>query len=442
MSPACALAPRRLAASLVLALAAGLTAACHSTADESHRQAGEARQGKDVVPVAAGGEELKLPQPAFAGALGDLGMRLLRDASLRAGHANSNALVSPLAIANSLGMVHAGARGATAGEIAQLLVPGDASEHGLRERMQAVNAALAQPRGEVQLFAANRMWLSRSLLPEVDAAFAARLATAYRGDGVALDFADGAAAAQAINRWVDAATQGRIGQIVTPAGLPASTRAVATSALYFKGRWQQAFDPAATRPLPFHPQPGQSIAVATMSATLTVRQGVVNNLQVVELPYAGSDFALLVALPVHPAHTLDALEKDTTGQDIAAWGAALAPARIALQLPKFRIEPTPASLKEALLAAGVRTAFAAGADFGGLAAKADLVLDNVIHAAGVVVDEQGSEAAAATAAVVRGKSLALTSLPEIRIDRPFLFAIVHTPTATPLFLGKVYQPAF
>lgn len=378
-------------------------------------------------------------QTVFAAALGEMGNHLLRSLSTQAGNANSNVMVSPFSLANALGLLHAGAAGATARDIAHLLESGPARGRLIREQIKQINQSLASPRPGIELISANRIWIDRNVAHEVSKPFAALVAENYKADGVSLNFREPAAAASSINQWAAQSTRGMVPNLLGPNALPSTTRLVLTNVTYFKGRWSDAFPVEATRDAAFFLKPGQSVNVATMNATINVREGSFQGVNVLEVPYAGGEFAMLIAQPVSAEHTLDALEQDVDGTDMVQWLAATQPTRVRLSLPKFRIEPVSRSLKDALEGAGMVLPFSQGADFSPMLGKPNLVLSDVFQAAGVIVDEAGSEASAATAATMRSKSIA-PPVPVRQVNRPFLFSIVHRPTGTPLFIGKVYDP--
>jgi serpin B len=171
-----------------------------------------------------------------------------------------------------------------------------------------------------------------------------------------------------------------------------------------------------------------------------VRLGTIDNIMVIELPFAGNEFNLLVGVP--PAgHTLNAFETDLEGLDIASWSAQLKPTTCRLEMPKFSIDPVSKPLKESLQAMGVKTVFGPEADFAPMLGKAaqGVSLDNVFQSATVIIDEQGGEAAAATGASASSKSFSMPA-PACAVNRPFIFAIVHRATGAPLFVGKVADP--
>lgn len=378
---------------------------------------------------------------ATAATLGDLSLGLMRLASRTSGRAESNSISSPLSVAAVLGMVHAGAAGETARELAALLATGVAGDGFYAARLPSVLARM--PKGDVSpLMVANRLWVRRDVAMAIPAPYLATARARFGADAAAMPGAatDSNANRQAINQWTAAQTRNRIPQLLPEGSLLPSTKLVLTNAVHFRSRWAQPFDPQLTEMRPFRTASGLK-PVPTMSDDRPLLQGMVDNLQVLELPFANKAFSLMVAMP--PAgHSLDALEKDLTGLDMAAWSSQLKESSCRLFLPKFTIEGAATPLKPALQALGLRRVFTDQAELQPLlgSAAAGAQVDEVFHAASVTIDEHGGEAAAATAATISAKSFQLQP-PSCAVDRPFVFAIVHKATGAPVFVGKVADPA-
>lgn len=391
----------------------------------------------------------KIPEPvnnawpevaAFGGGLADLGLHMLRE-DMSSSSRSVNYLVSPFGVATVLGMLHSGATGDTANEIAGLLQPSVNRGRRLGDRMRAAALAMDHPKAGVELISASRLWIDHSVAGSISPAYASLINRNYRSDGVIVNFRDVASVASTVNHWVTEATLGTIRELVTAEDLQPTTKLVATNVIYMKSAWAEPFSPAATRPMPFHDPSGQDIPVPTMIGMKHVGVGHYRGLQIIEIPYGDKDFAFYVALPGHPSHTLDALLQDVAGMDIAAWPQLVSPQMAQLYLPKFRIEPKPVSIKKALISGGMKAAFSDSARFEGIAGQGFLQLDNILHSAGIQVDESGTVAIAATAAIARIKSLPPPAT-EIHVDRPFLYILLHKPTATPLFVGSVSLPRY
>lgn len=379
---------------------------------------------------------------ATAGALAELALNLMRQQSATSGNAQVNSVVSPFSLVSALGMVHAGTAGATARELATLFGTGAAGDRIYTARMPVLLDRLAKPGAAGSPFVmANRVWLDGSVVPSVPQTYAATVTDRYNADAAIVPFSQAAASRKAINDWVSQKTAKHIAELMPEGSITPNTKMVVTNAIYFKSKWEQPFDPAMTVPKPFHTVPGgPAKPVPMMVDERQVRLGTIDNIMVMELPFAGKEFSLMVGVP--PAgHTLNAFETDLEGLDIASWSAQLKPTTCRLELPKFSLDPVSKSLKESLHAMGVKTVFGADADFSPMLGKAakGVALDNVFQSATIIIDEQGGEAAAATGASASSKSFSLPA-PACAVDRPFVFAIVHRATGAPLFVGKVADP--
>lgn len=385
---------------------------------------------------------------ATAGALGELGLDLLRQSSRASGQAQHNAVVSPLSVAAVLGMAHAGAAGVTARELATVLGSASGGERvyaqrlpALLDRLTPAAGAPARPPSAAQPFTmANRVWLGQQVVAAVQAPYAALVTERFNADAGLVPFHEADAARRAINAWVSQHTAQRIPELMPAGSITPNTRVVLTNAVHFKSPWARAFDPAVTAPRPFHVQGGPPKMVPTMSDDRAVLTGVVDGVTVYELPFAGNAWSLIVGM-VPEGHTLDGLETDLSGLDLAAWSGALKPMSCRFEIPRFSIAAGSRSLKEALQALGVQRAFTDAADFSPMLGKAGAgtYLDNVFHAATIVIDESGGEASAATGGAVTAKSFSLPPK-TCAVDRPFVFAVLHKATGAPVFVGKVADP--
>jgi serpin B len=380
---------------------------------------------------------------AAAASLADLGLALLRDGGTRSGGASVNQVVSPLSVAASLGLVHAGSAGTTAAEIAALMNGSTGGDAFFRRHFPATLAALsAGPQaGRAQaLRMGHRVWLDRSVVAQVPGSYAA-LATARLGaDAAVLDFRQSEPARRSINAWIDERTAGRIPELLGRSSITPTTRFVATSALHFRSPWAVPFDRAATTPQPFVTASGAVRNVPTMRGERAVQLAQVGAVQVIEVPFENDAYVLRMAL-VPKGHTLQALQAEMTGADLVALGSRLRPARCQLSLPRFAVRGAARDLKPALEALGMQAAFSGQADFTPLAGAAGkaLQLSEVVHGATFEIDEAGGEATAATAAVGQVKSFSAPAA-ACPVDRPFLFAVLHRESQTPVVVGTLGDP--
>jgi len=263
-----------------------------------------------------------------------------------------------------------------------------------------------------------------------------------------LDFvADPAAATQRINKWVTDQTRDRIRDLIPGDALDKTTRLVLANALYLKAPWASEFSQSATQSVPFFVR-GAPVDVPMMRKTdknfgYARREG----FTVVSLPYAGNDLQFVVLLP-DDIKGLRELESKLSA-DVLASCAKLEKRDVDLYLPKFKLQPPTITLAKQFEALGMKTAFdqpKGSANFDKIAPRTPddyLYISQIFHKTFIAVDEKGTEAAAATAvAMLAGTALRSPPPPpiEVKVDRPFVYAIQHVPSGVCLFLGRVTDP--
>ena len=376
-----------------------------------------------------------VPAAADAALGADLYQILTEDAA--------DTVFSPASVASALRIALCGARGQTAAELARVLhldedpAPQDAAATGLRLTLTSGGPASGSGSGSATFRAPNTVWIQSGL--PVHAAFKARL-----HDAVTLAAADFRAAPEAtrteINRLIATQTEGKISGLLPSGTITALTRLVLASAVYLKAAWTDPFPERATAGAPFYPdgrdQPALTVPMMHGTASRAYLRG--DGYQAVLLPYRDINLAMAVLLPDGPLVTL---RPKLAAAGLGGLLAGTARHQVTLSLPRFRLEAA-FDLIPALRRLGVVAAFGADADFGEITEAAPLRIGAVAHKAYVDVDEQGTEAAAATAVFFRGAA-AMRPPPAVTmvVDRPFLFAIVDGTTGLPLFLGQVSHPA-
>jgi serpin B len=375
---------------------------------------------------------------------------------------DENLCVSPYSIESALAMTFVGADGETRTEMARVLhltndstVPASfaALQHSLEE-MSAKTAELVKqskkfggPSEPITLNIANRLFAQNGYA--FREAFLSLVKQNFGGAFEPLDFtANPAAATQHINKWVADQTHDRIRDLIPGGALDKTTRLVLANALYLKAPWANEFSENATQPEPFHIRAGVPVNVPTMRKTdrhfgYAKREG----FTAVSLPYVGSDLQFVVLLP-DDVNGLHALESKLSGDMLAAC-AKLQTRDVDLHLPKFKLEPPTMALAEKFEALGMKTAFdrpQGSANFDKIAPRTPrdyLYISQIFHKTFIAVDEKGTEAAAATAvAMLAGTALRSPPPPpiEVKVDRPFVYAIQHVPSGVCLFLGRVSDP--
>jgi serpin B len=274
------------------------------------------------------------------------------------------------------------------------------------------------------------------------------LKTNYNAPFEAMDFVkNSAGATKAINSWVEQQTKQRIRNLIPDGGLDALTRLVLVNAIYLKAPWAEPFSASATKPLPFHTRESSAADVPTMNIQKSFGYGKYGGYTVVTIPYSGGELQFVIILP-DEVGGLSKVEAGVTGPQLVNW-ANLPNRDVKLSLPKFKIEPPTMPLGEALQMLGMTTAFdkpGGSANFDRMAPRRPpddyLYISRVFHKTFLSLDEQGTEAAAATAVAMATRSAIMhpTEPVEVKVDHPFIFAIQHRASGACLFLGHVANP--
>ena len=359
-----------------------------------------------------------------------------------------NLFYSPYSISLALAMTYAGARGATERQMAETL-----RFSLLRDRLHpafnALDLALTPEvqgggKGGFELSIANSVWGQEG--HEFSATYLDTLAENYGGDVRRVDYRGQPETARTtINDWVSGETTGRIEDLIPRQAITTWTRLVLANAVFLRAKWQLPFDEGATSRAPFHSLDGEESRVEMMRQTGGFGFARGDGFEAVELPYEGGGISLVILLP-HEGRFGD-IERSLDADRLGAVLEGLETRRVRLTMPKFELEAT-LGLADTLEGMGMPNAFdekkAEFQGMDGLSCLAGddecLLISDVVHKAFVSVDEDGTEAAAATAVVVGiTKSVIIEEPVELTIDRPFIFLIRHRETGTVLFLGRVVK---
>jgi serpin B len=355
-----------------------------------------------------------------------------------------NLFFSPYSISLALAMTYAGARTETEQQMADTL-HFSLDQDDLHPTFNALDQTLAgrnepggaEEEGGFQLNIANALWgqAGYHFLPE----FLDVLATNYGAGMNLLDFAaDPEAARVTINDWVSDQTEERIQDLLPRGSLDALTRLVLTNAIYFKADWSHPFKEYDTSDRSFTLLDGSEITTPMMQKEGWYGYGQGADYQAVRLPYAGDQVSMLVLMPT--GGEFDAFSRELDTERLDEVMRSIREQKIDLTLPKFSFE-SEIQLRQTLTQMGMALAFdAATADFSGMDGSRDLHIDDVYHKAFVAVDEEGTEAAAATAVVMMEMAAMPEEIPAVTIDHPFLFLIQDNPTGSILFMGQVVKP--
>src|ERR1051325_10176372 len=408
--------------------------------------------GALLVTVVQGATSFQLA----AKATNELGVELYRE--LAAG--DDNLCISPYSIDSALAMTFVGADGGTLDEMARVLhftSDGDvpASFFALQRSLEQMSSKTAQlvndakkfggPSEPITLTIANRLFAQKGY--QFREAYLSLVKRNFGGAFDPLDFvADPAAATKRINKWVADQTRDRIRDLIPGGALDKTTRLVLANALYLKAPWANEFSQNATQSEPFFVK-GAPVNVPMMRKTDNFGYARREGFTVVTIPYAGNDLQFVVLLPddINALHELES----KLNADVLAGCAKLEKREVDLHLPKLKLEPPTITLAKQFEALGMKTAFnqpKGSANFDKIAPRTPddyLYISQIFHKTFIAVDEKGTEAAAATAVAMMAATGLAAPKPtpvEVKVDRPFVYAIQHVPSGVCLFLGRVTDP--
>ena len=342
---------------------------------------------------------------------------------------SDNIFFSPVSISTAFAILYEGADGNTSSEM-QDIFGFEEDDSKRRESFASMMQSLNPQDEQYKLRLANALWLAKGFTPLPEYTNTAE--TYYDSKAESLDFLSGNAV-DTINNWTSEKTEGKIEKLFD--SLNSGTKMVITNAIYFKGTWIHQFDPERTKDRQFWLTEEESVMVPTMDLPRTYLNYFreIDGMQVLELPYKGDGVSMLVLLPER-IDGLNELEKSLTIQKISQWKNNMENIHIAVSLPKFTME-TDYDLKKFLPAMGITDVFnPANSDLGGISGEKGLFVDQAIHKAFVDVNEEGTEAAAATGMAM------LQSGFSFRASHPFLFIIQDNNTDQILFMGRVMDP--
>ncbi len=334
-------------------------------------------------------------------------------------------------------MTYAGARGETAEQMAKVLHFQPATLHSAFAAFLGDLAARGRDNGEV-LTIANALWGQEGYPFRQE--FVDVASKSYHAGLESLNFGrQPDQARMTINAWIEKETQDKIKDMLAPGVITPDTRLVLTNAIYFKGAWSHTFAKAATREETFWRHGQEPISAPLMHQKHGYRYAEPPGLQVLELPYR-NDLSLVVVLPRDRAGLSD-LEKSLNAERIDHWLGQMKTTEVNLWLPRFKMTAA-MNLNQRLSQLGMPLAFSDNADFSGLSNKEGLRISDVVHKAYVDVNEEGTEAAASTAVVIRPAMARMDPHPPVvfRADHPFLFMIRDADSGSILFLGRLTDP--
>lgn len=336
-----------------------------------------------------------------------------------------NLFFSPASIEAALGMVREGSSDSTLRQFNHLLGPHQPIPH---------------VADEVTLESANAIWTDQSIA--LNEGFRQIVRERFDASLRCADFIHRHdEERQEINRWVEQRTRERIQNLLAPGTVNPETRMILVNAIYFKGDWIHAFDPDRTETAPFRTATGERIDIDLMQMNAQeFLYAETDAFQLVELPYQGNEISMLVLLP-REYDGIERIEKGLSAAALDTWIRDLQRREVQVALPRFTAETELTRLSGILRSLGLTDAFdPERADFSGIS-DTPLFISDVVHKAFIQVDEEGTEAAAATGVVMRVTSMPLDPPAVFRADRPFIYLIRHRETGALLFLGRMAKPA-
>ncbi|XP_052583789.1 leukocyte elastase inhibitor [Peromyscus californicus insignis] len=362
--------------------------------------------------------------------------------TLNENNSTGNIFISPFSISSALAMVFLGTKGNTAAQLSKTF-HFDAVED-IHSRFQSLNAEVSKRGASHILKLANRLYGEKTynFLPE----FLASTQKMYGADLASVDFQNASEdARKAINQWVKGQTEGKIPELLAEGVVDNMTKLVLVNAIYFKGLWKEKFMKQDTTDAPFRLNKKDTKTVKMMYQKKKFPFGYIQDLKckVLEMPYQGEELSMIILLPEDtedPSTGLKKIEEQLTLEKLHEWTKRenLETIDVHVKLPRFKLEES-YTLNSNLGRLGVQDLFSSGkADLSGMSGSRDLFISKIIHKSFVEVNEEGTEAAAATGGIATFCML----LPEeeFTVDHPFIFFIRHNPTANVLFLGRVCSP--
>ncbi|XP_060495125.1 serpin I2 [Panthera onca] len=349
-----------------------------------------------------------------------------------------NIIFSPLGTTLVLGMVQLGAKGNAQKQIRQTLKLQENSTGEEFSVLESFFSAISEKRQEFTFNLANALYLQEGFT--VKEQYLHSNKEFFQSAIKLVDFQDAKASAETISTWVESKTDGKIKDMFSGEEFGPLTRLILVNAVYFKGNWKQKFTKENTQLMNFTKKDGAAVKVPMMKALLRTKYGYFSdssvNYQVLELPYKGDEFSLIIILPAEDVN-IEEMEKRMTAHRILKWFSEMQEEEVEISLPRFKVEQK-LDFKEALYSLNITEIFSGGCDLSGITDSAEVFVSQVMQHVFFEINEDGSEAAASTGMNIPViMSLAQN---QFTANRPFLFIVKNSPTDSILFMGKVTNP--
>ena len=345
-----------------------------------------------------------------------------------------NVFISPLSISTALSMAYNGAGGSTKDAMAKILEFGSLDLENVNQGVLDLMGSLENADASVRLSIGNSVWMDKVFEPKVFPNFTQRMRTYFDGEVFARSF-NNSKTVDEINGWIKDQTNGKIDKMIEE--IDPGWVMFLVNAIYFKGDWVTKFDKSKTRSGDFHLPGGATVQTDFMYALDKFSYYSENGLIAVRLPYGRDKIAMYVFMPVGDS-SLEPFIENLTQTSLNSYMSKFTdPRSVVLQLPKFKMEYGVKRLNNALIKMGMGVAFNPfEANFRGVASEWPLYVAFVDHKAVIEVNEEGTEAAAATNVVIEPVGMPTT----IVFDRPFFYVIRDDRSGSILFMGKMVNP--
>lgn len=361
---------------------------------------------------------------------------------LRASGEDENILFSPLSIALAMGVMELGAQGSTLKEIRHSM-----GYEGLKSGeefsfLKDFSSMVSAEKGQYVMKIANSLFVQNGF--HVNEEFLQMMKMYFNAEVSHVDFSQNVAVANYINKWVENYTNSLLKDLVSPGDFDAVTHLALINAVYFKGNWKSQFRPENTRTFSFTKDDESEVQIPMMYQQGEFYYGEFSDgsneaggiYQVLEIPYEGDEISMMLVLSRQevPLATLEPLLK---AQLIEEWANSVKKQKVEVYLPRFTVEQE-IDLKDILKALGVTEIFIKDANLTAMSDNKELFLSKAVHKSFIEVNEEGSEAAAASGMIAISRMAVL--YPQVIVDHPFFFLIKNRKTGMILFMGRVMHP--
>ena len=349
--------------------------------------------------------------------------------------ANSNFIFSPASITSAMAMTYVGAKENTLKEISNTFYFNTNLDE-FHKDFNSLTQFNINKSSDLQFYNANSIWIDKNLTMNSD--YLSNNKKYYSGSAFLEDFNFYPEKARInINNWVEKNTNNKITELLKPSSITSSTRLVLVNAIYFKGSWNKQFNESNNTKEDFQVAKRDFQQKTFMNTQINSWYYEDKYAEIIDIPYSDNKYSMMIILP-KSYRRMKCLERKLKNDYYNNYTQKRERKRIILSIPKFDME-SDYELNETLQSMGIKDAFNSSADFTGITESERLYISNVIHKAKIIVDEEGTEAAAATAVIMRKTSVMLESV-EFKANRPFIYILRNNETNCIYFMGKVVNP--